>query len=65
MPAYRGFAFAALNVPAINVSCDYYHVFPIDRERCALLVGDVSGKGPPPALRPLTAALARPRCRDV
>jgi sigma-B regulation protein RsbU (phosphoserine phosphatase) len=50
MPGYRGFAFAALNVPAIYVSGDYYDVIPIDRERCALVIADVSGKGPPAAL---------------
>jgi phosphoserine phosphatase RsbU/P len=50
MPSYPGFAFAALSVPAIYLSGDYYDVIRIDRDRCALVIADVSGKGPPAAL---------------
>jgi sigma-B regulation protein RsbU (phosphoserine phosphatase) len=50
MPTYPGFSFAALNVPAIYVGGDYYGVVPIDHERCALAIADVSGKGPSAAL---------------
>ncbi len=50
MPDYPGFSFAALNVPAVYVGGDYYDVLPIDRERCALAIADVSGKGPSAAL---------------
>ncbi len=50
MPAYPGYSFAALNVPAIYVGGDYYGVVPIDDHRCALAIADVSGKGPSAAL---------------
>jgi sigma-B regulation protein RsbU (phosphoserine phosphatase) len=50
MPIYPGLSFAALYVPAIYVSGDYYDVVPIDQERCALVIADVSGKGPAAAL---------------
>jgi sigma-B regulation protein RsbU (phosphoserine phosphatase) len=41
---------AASNIPARDVSGDFYDVVPLGPHRTALMVGDVSGKGVPAAL---------------
>ncbi len=67
MPRYPGFAFAALSVPAIYLSGDYYDVIRLDRDRCALVIADISGKGPPAALLMATfrAVLLAQAVRDL
>jgi phosphoserine phosphatase RsbU/P len=45
-----GLSLAAAMVPARHVGGDFYDYFPIDDQRLAIAVGDVSGKGVPAAL---------------
>ncbi len=49
-PVSENFAFGAKMIPAKTVGGDFYDFIPIDNERVAICVGDVSGKG-------ITAAL--------
>ena len=49
-PALPGYDIACRSVPARSVGGDYYDFIPIDAERMALCVADVSGKGMPAAL---------------
>jgi sigma-B regulation protein RsbU (phosphoserine phosphatase) len=49
-PAVRGYEIACIGVPAQSVGGDYYDVIPLDGDRLALCVADVSGKGMPAAL---------------
>jgi GAF domain-containing protein len=49
-PALPGYDIACKSVPARSVGGDYYDFIPIDGERVALCVADVSGKGMPAAL---------------
>lgn len=50
MPPLRGYDFGALMEPARMVGGDFYGIFPLDEERMALIVGDVTDKGAPAAL---------------
>lgn len=47
---YREFTLAASMAPAKEVGGDFYDFFPLDGNRLALIVADVSGKGVPAAL---------------
>jgi len=49
-PHRREFSLHAINVPAREVGGDFYDFFFIDRDRLAMLIADVSGKGIPAAL---------------
>jgi sigma-B regulation protein RsbU (phosphoserine phosphatase) len=49
-------------IPARNVGGDFYDCFPVDDDRMALVIGDVSGKGVPAAL---FMAIARTMLRAV
>jgi len=46
----KGFDIAAANMPASQVGGDYYDFYPIDDDRVAIGIADVSGKGVPGAL---------------
>lgn len=48
-PATRAVDIAALMIPAKEIGGDFYDYFPIDEQRLALVVADVSGKGIPAA----------------
>jgi len=49
-PVHENFSFGAKMIPAKTVGGDFYDFIPVDNERVAICVGDVSGKG-------ITAAL--------
>ncbi|MCE0499705.1 MAG: SpoIIE family protein phosphatase [Methylacidiphilales bacterium] len=57
-PEVEGFNCAALNIPAQQVSGDYFDFIRIDANRWGLAVADVSGKGVP-------ASLIMAMCRSV
>ena len=57
-PTMEGFNCAALNIPAQQVSGDYFDFIPVDEHRWGLAVADVSGKGVP-------ASLIMAMCRSV
>lgn len=44
-PKIRNYDIAGLSIPAENVGGDYYDFIELDKERLALGLGDVSGKG--------------------
>ena len=50
LPSYEGIELAGMNVPATHVGGDYYDFIPMDSNRCALVIGDISGKGEAAAL---------------
>lgn len=50
MPSFRGFEFAAKNIPTFQVGGDYYDFLTLPDGRLAVAIGDVSGKGVPAAL---------------
>ena len=50
MPPMGGNRIAAFSHPAKGVSGDYYDVFSLDKERTAVIICDVSGKGIPASL---------------
>lgn len=50
VPVIPGYALAAANVPATQVSGDYYDFIRIDENRWGLAIADVSGKGVPASL---------------
>jgi sigma-B regulation protein RsbU (phosphoserine phosphatase) len=57
-PQVEGFNCAALNIPAQEVSGDYFDFIQIDEHRWGVAVADVSGKGVP-------ASLIMAMCRSV
>jgi len=50
LPRLAGFEIGARMIPARMVGGDFYDVIPLDADRLAVAVGDVSGKGVPAAL---------------
>jgi serine phosphatase RsbU (regulator of sigma subunit) len=50
IPQMDGYDIGALMQPAQAVGGDFYGVYPLDDERMALVIGDVSGKGLPAAI---------------
>jgi phosphoserine phosphatase RsbU/P len=57
-PTVEGFNCAALNIPAQQVSGDYFDFIQVDAKRWGIAVADVSGKGIP-------ASLIMAMCRSV
>jgi sigma-B regulation protein RsbU (phosphoserine phosphatase) len=57
-PLVEGFNCAALNIPAQQVSGDYFDFIQVDSQRWGVAVADVSGKGIP-------ASLIMAMCRSV
>jgi sigma-B regulation protein RsbU (phosphoserine phosphatase) len=57
-PAISGFEISGINVPARQVSGDYFDYIKIDDERLGVAIADVSGKGVP-------ASLIMAICRSV
>jgi phosphoserine phosphatase RsbU/P len=57
-PTVEGFNCAALNIPAQQVSGDYFDFIQVDPQRWGVAVADVSGKGIP-------ASLIMAMCRSV
>ena len=57
-PQVEGFNCAALNIPAREVSGDYFDFIQVDEHRWGVAVADVSGKGVP-------ASLIMAMCRSV
>jgi len=49
-PHYDGICLAGVSVPATQVGGDYYDFIPLGESRCALVIGDISGKGVAAAL---------------
>jgi phosphoserine phosphatase RsbU/P len=57
-PAVNGFEISGMNVPARQVSGDYFDYIHVDDERLGVAIADVSGKGVP-------ASLIMAICRSV
>jgi sigma-B regulation protein RsbU (phosphoserine phosphatase) len=57
-PEISGFQISGINVPARQVSGDYYDYIRIDETHCGVAIADVSGKGVP-------ASLIMAMCRSV
>ncbi len=57
-PAINGFQIAGINVPARQVSGDYFDYIQVDQDRLGIAIADVSGKGVP-------ASLIMAICRSV
>jgi sigma-B regulation protein RsbU (phosphoserine phosphatase) len=57
-PAINGFQISGINVPARQVSGDYFDYIEVDKERFGVAIADVSGKGVP-------ASLIMAICRSV
>src|SRR3989475_1051517 len=57
-PAIHGFQISGINVPARQVSGDYFDYIHFDQERLGVAIADVSGKGVP-------ASLIMAICRSV
>ena len=57
-PAINGFQISGINVPARQVSGDYFDYIQVDQERLGVAIADVSGKGVP-------ASLIMAICRSV
>jgi phosphoserine phosphatase RsbU/P len=57
-PAVKGFEISGVNIPARQVSGDYFDYIKIDDERLGIAIADVSGKGIP-------ASLIMAICRSV
>ena len=57
-PAINGFQISGLNVPARQVSGDYFDYIQVDDQRLGVAIADVSGKGVP-------ASLIMAICRSV
>ncbi len=49
-PAIDGFQIAGVNIPARQVSGDYFDYIQVDEERLGVVIADVSGKGVPASL---------------
>jgi sigma-B regulation protein RsbU (phosphoserine phosphatase) len=57
-PDVTGYQIAGINVPARQVSGDYYDYLQVDANHCGVAIADVSGKGVP-------ASLIMAMCRSV
>ena len=57
-PPIEGFDIAGINIPAREVSGDYFDYIKVDEERLGVVIADVSGKGVP-------ASLIMAICRSV
>jgi sigma-B regulation protein RsbU (phosphoserine phosphatase) len=57
-PDVEGFQIAGVNIPARQVSGDYFDYIKIDEDRTGIVIADVSGKGVP-------ASLIMAMCRSV
>ncbi|HEX8311555.1 MAG TPA: GAF domain-containing SpoIIE family protein phosphatase [Chthoniobacteraceae bacterium] len=57
-PDVKGYQISGINIPARQVSGDYYDYIPVDSEHCGVAIADVSGKGVP-------ASLIMAMCRSV
>jgi sigma-B regulation protein RsbU (phosphoserine phosphatase) len=57
-PDINGYQIAGMNVPARQVSGDYYDYVEVDATHCGVAIADVSGKGVP-------ASLIMAMCRSV
>ena len=57
-PEVNGYQISGINIPAKQVSGDYYDYIAVDPEHCGVIVADVSGKGVP-------ASLIMAMCRSV
>jgi sigma-B regulation protein RsbU (phosphoserine phosphatase) len=57
-PSVNGFEISGINVPARQVSGDYFDYIKVDEERLGVAIADVSGKGVP-------ASLIMAICRSV
>ena len=57
-PAVKGYELSGINVPARQVSGDYYDYIRVDDHRVGVAIADVSGKGVP-------ASLIMAMCRSV
>src|SRR5205823_3067562 len=57
-PDVRGFEIGGINLPARQVSGDYFDYIKVDEERLGVAIADVSGKGIP-------ASLIMAMCRSV
>jgi len=57
-PAVNGFEISGINIPARQVSGDYFDYIKVDDERLGVAIADVSGKGVP-------ASLIMAICRSV
>ncbi len=57
-PEIPGYEIVGVNIPASQVSGDYYDYIPVDESRLGVVIADVSGKGVP-------AALIMAMCRSV
>ncbi len=49
-PAIEGFQIAGINIPARQVSGDYFDYIQVDEDRLGVVIADVSGKGVPASL---------------
>jgi sigma-B regulation protein RsbU (phosphoserine phosphatase) len=57
-PEIAGFQISGINIPAQQVSGDYFDYFPVDADHVGVAIADVSGKGVP-------ASLIMAMCRSV
>ena len=57
-PDGEGYQISGINIPARQVSGDYYDYIAVDQEHCGIAIADVSGKGVP-------ASLIMAMCRSV
>jgi sigma-B regulation protein RsbU (phosphoserine phosphatase) len=57
-PDVSGYQISGINIPARQVSGDYYDYIPVDAEHYGIAIADVSGKGVP-------ASLIMAMCRSV
>jgi sigma-B regulation protein RsbU (phosphoserine phosphatase) len=57
-PELEGYQISGINIPAQQVSGDYYDYIPVDEQHIGVAIADVSGKGVP-------ASLIMAMCRSV